>query len=253
MMKKHLSVLGLFARSTLLPILGLLLVMGAVEFLFFHMELQNALTAHDAGVGDGFPQLERLLDRSAANVWMALSFVLITAALSLTGCQFRTATGSTLRRLSVSENAVLLWQFVYNTLIYLLLAAAQTVICYGLCRYYLAAAPAEAISNQTLFLSFYRSELLHSLLPLSDLALWIRNLLLAPALGLAAAIFPYKQRNGFYSGSVIFLTAFAVITFERGIGEFSHIAITACVGMIVVCELAGFLLTRDREEETRDA
>ena len=152
-MKKHLSVLGLFIRSSLFPVLGIMVLMGAVEVLFFHIELGRALTAHTAGIGVGFPSLERLLDRSAVNVYFALAFVLTTVILCLPGCAFRSKTQYTVARLSVTETAVTLWQAVCNILMYLLLASVQTLIAYGLCQYYMAAAPAEFTSTQTVFLA----------------------------------------------------------------------------------------------------
>ena len=56
-MKKHLSILGLFARQTLLPVLGILLLMCGVQALSFHLSLRDALTAYEASVGEGFPSI----------------------------------------------------------------------------------------------------------------------------------------------------------------------------------------------------
>ena len=251
-MKKHLSVLGLFIRSSLFPVLSMIVLMGAVEVLFFHIELSRALTAHTAGIGVGFPSLERLLDRSAVNVYFALAFVLTTAILCLPGCAFRSKTQYTVARLSVTETAVTLWQAVCNILMYLLLASVQTLIAYGLCQYYMAAAPAEFTSTQTVFLAFYRHELLHALLPLADAPLWIRNGLLVTALAASAAAFPLKQRAGKISVMIVSLATIAIVFFERGIGEFGQIAIHACVLLIAICELLGFMLTRSREEADED-
>ena len=251
-MKKHLSVLGLFVRSSIFSVLGIILLMGAVEALFFHMELNKALTAYTAGVGGSFPLPERLLDRSAVNVYFALAFILTTVVLCLPGCAFRTKTGYTIARLSISETAVTLWQILCNTLMYLLLASAQTVIAYGLCQYYTAAAPAEFTSTQTVFLAFYRHEFLHSLLPLADAALWIRNGLLAISLGVATATFPLKQRAKKVSVMVISIASLSIVFFERGIGEFGQIAINVCILLIAICELLGFVLIGIREEADED-
>lgn len=252
-MKQHLSVLGLFARSSLLRVLAVLLAMGGAEIFFFGRALREALVAYRADIGNGLLTPERLLDYTAVNVWFAAAFLLITLFLCLPGCEFGAHTGYTLRRLSVSENTVFLWQTVYNILIYLLLAAAQTLISYGLCLWYTAAVPAELVSNQTVFLAFYRSELLHALLPLADLALWIRNLLLLFSLGLAAALFPCKQRERRYSGSIIALVPATLLVFERGIGEFGHTAIAACICLMVVCEWVSFALVRGDGEGGEEA
>ena len=251
-MKKHLSVLGLFAHHTLLPVLGILLLSCGVQAISFHLSLRGALTAYAAGVGDGFPQLEVLLSRAAVYAWFALSYILITALLCLCTCQFRARSSYTLHRLSVSERTVFLWQWVYNALIYLLLWLVQTVFTFALCRYYLAAAPAATVSGQTLFLAWWRSEYLHALLPLSDIVLWLRNVLLLISLSLAAAIFPYKQRRGKYSGSAIALIPFTLITFERGIADWAHIGIAATVCLIVLCEWITAWLTAEEAEKTEE-
>lgn len=251
-MKKQLSIPGLFARSTLVPILALLLMMGVAELLLFRHALNVALTAYEADVGYGMISLEQLIKQSRVSFCFGAAFLLITLLLCLPGCEFRTKTGYTWRRLSVSAKAVFLWQFAYNTLIYLLLAACQVLLVYGLCRSYLAAAPAEWIGNQTLFLAFWRSEHLHALLPLSDVALWIRNLSMLLSLGLASAIFPLKQREQRYSGSIIAMAVFCLFSFHRGIADISHAVIAFVVLFMVLCELLSFVLTRNQEEEEEE-
>ena len=250
-MKQHLSVLGLFARSSLWKVMAVLVLMSGIEIFMFEKELQSALAAHAADVGLGFPQLERLLDRSAANVWFAIAFGIISLLLCLPGCEFRARSGYTLQRLSIGEISVFLWQLTYNIFVYFLLAVWQTALCYGLCLHYVAIAPAEVVSGQTLFLAFYRSELLHALLPMADLALWLRNLFLLLALGISSAVFPCKQRAGKYSGGIVALGTYAVVFFERGIGVFSQLALTACVFLIALCEPVSFFI--NREEVTPDA
>ena len=253
-MKKHLSILGLFARRTLLPVLGILLLMCGVQAISFHLCLRDALTAYEADIGNGFPQLEVLLPRAAVYAYFALGFILITTLLCLNGCQFRTKSSYTWCRLTISEHAVFLWQWLYNVLIYLLLWLVQTVFTFALCRYYLTAAPDAVISGQTMFLAFWRSEYLHALLPLADTVLWTRNGLLLISLGLAAAIFPYKQRRGKYSGSAIAMLPYTLITFERGIGEWSHVGLAITVMAIVLCEWGSMrLLSEDTQEVSEDA
>ena len=105
-----------------------------------------------------------------------------------------------------------------------------------------------------MFLAFWRSEYLHALLPMADSALWIRNGLLLISLGLAAAIFPYKQRRGKYSGSAIAMLPYTLITFERGIGEWSHVGLAITVMAIVLCEWGIMrLLSEDTQEVSEDA
>ena len=76
--------------------------------------------------------------------------------------------------------------------------------------------------------------------------------LLLISLSLAAAIFPYKQRRGKYSGSAIALIPFTLITFERGIADWAHIGIAATVCLIVLCEWITAQLTTDETENTEE-
>ena len=55
-------------------------------------------------------------------------------------------------------------------------------------------AGAEA-GSQTIFLAFYRSELLHSLIPLEEISRWVRNGVMALGLGACAALEPFLQRR----------------------------------------------------------
>ena len=251
-MKKHLSILGLFARQTLLPILGVLIFVSGIQWISFQLNLRHALTAYAADVGASFPQLEVLLPRSAVYAYFALGYLLITALLCLANCQFRTQTSYTLRRLSVGERTVFLWQWLYNARIYLLLWLCQVILSYALCLCYLNAAPADTIGVQTIFLAFWRSEFLHALLPLTDMALWIRNGFLLIALSLAAAIFPHRQRRGKYSGSVIALIPYVLITFARGIAEWAHVGLTVTVAFLVLAEAIGGVWLADENKEVDD-
>ena len=66
-MKKHLSVFGLYARSSIFKVIGILLLMCAVEIAFFHIELQDTLKAYEIA-GSDIVTLERIFMRAATNV-----------------------------------------------------------------------------------------------------------------------------------------------------------------------------------------
>ena len=115
-MKKHLSVFGFFARSSFFKVLLILLAMCAVEFTFFHFELKNALEAYEV-VGACMPSLERMFMRAATNVYFRVALALITVVICLPGCEFKSNTSYTLRRLSISERATFFHQAAYCYLI----------------------------------------------------------------------------------------------------------------------------------------
>lgn len=256
-MKKHLSVFGLYARSSIFKILGVLLLMCAAENAFFRIELQKALTAYDSA-GLSMASLEQIFVRSAVNVYFRVALVLITVIICLPGCAFKSRTDYTLRRLSVTERAIFFHQAIYNGFVYILLFAVQLVVAFGLARYYISTVPTECITNQTIMLAFWRNRFLHSLLPLGDVGLWIRNVLLIISFSLAAAEIPYLQRRHKFSSSVIWLTSYTVVFFNKGIGQgwglernfqvLAAVIITAMVIRKVVCHL----MKKEKEEAEHD-
>lgn len=221
-MKKHLSVFMLMARSTIYKVLGLFVLMAAVEGALFWLALSRGPT--DSGFS-----LERVVQNSRM-VWVfGICFLLLTALLSR-AC--RQVSGSyTALRLSISGGWVAFWQSVYNVFCYLLFWAVQILIAIVLCRVYAAKAPAEYITGQTVFLAFYRSKFLHSLLPFEDAVFWVRNAVFALTLGICAARRPGRADRGIW-GQIV-LTAVVVGFFLRGIGN-------AAAGLFAVLVVAAF-------------
>lgn len=249
-MKKHLSVFGFFARSSFFKVFLILLAMCAVESAFFHFELQDALEAYEA-VGSDMASLERMFMRAATNVYFRVALVLISIVICLPGCEFKSNTRYTLRRLSISERATFFHQAAYNALVYMMLIAVQLITVFGLSQYYLSAAPEECISNQTIFLAFYRNDFLHSLLPLEDVGLWIRNGLLIISLALAAAEYPYRQRRHKFSTTALALGIYIIVYFDQSIGQLGHVIITGVVSLIIIGEVI-YTLTKKDEEAVED-
>jgi hypothetical protein len=107
-------------------------------------------------------------------------------------------------------------------------------------------------------LAFWRNRFLHSLLPLGEVGLWIRNVLLIISFSLAAAEVPYLQRRHEFSSSVIWLTSYTVVFFNKGIGQgwglernfqvLAAVIITAMVIRKVVCHL----MKKEKEEAEHD-
>ncbi len=249
-MKKHLSVFGLFARCSAYKILGILFVMSLAEIGLFVREVKKAVaTYHELLSLDlvSLDDLERVMDQSGLFWCFAVALILITVVLCLPGCAFGSQTGYTLRRLSVEERATFFHQAVYNVLIYTVFFAIQIALAFFLCVYYQNTIPESFVSNQTLFLAFYRNEFLHGLLPLSDLALWSRNAALILALGFCAAEFPYKQRRGKYALSILFLLFYGIAFFRRSIGDLFHCILTVLIALLAIGILSYLVCRGDRE------
>ncbi|MBE5948926.1 MAG: hypothetical protein E7261_07855 [Lachnospiraceae bacterium] len=248
-MKKYLSVFGLYARSSIYRALGVLLAMGVAEFGLFYYALDRALLVFEAGVGDGMAHFEELVTGSKIPWCFTVAFILITIFLCLPGTEFQSKTGYTLRRLSISERSVLLVQWMYNMAVYIILLAVQLFFCFALSHIYISQVSAEFIGNQTVFLTFYRSEFMHALLPLSEAGMWFRNAFLVIGLGFAAAEFSYNQRMKGYGIAIIVLGIFAIVSFRTEMGSIGGFFFTIIVVAFYVGNAIYNLLRKEVVDE----
>lgn len=235
-MKKHSSVFMLMARSTIYRVLGLLILMAVAEAGLFWLRLQQ-------GAIDGNFSLEAIISESRLS-WACAAFFLFVNVILSWG-SYTISDAYTAARLSVSGKAVYLWQCIYNSLCYLLFWMVQILIGIGLCRVYEAMAPAEFVSNQTVFLAFYRSNFLHSFLPFEDTWVWVRNILLVVALGICSSRIPGKNRK-IGIGSC-FLIAATGVFFVQGIGEAVALIIAA-----IVCAVPAVVKALSKEVPDED-
>ena len=124
-MKKHLSVLMLFIRSTIFKILILLAVMSAVELLLFKMGMNSAGVAEimpkDHGQG-----IEAVILNSRISWVFGVSYILGTVILLKMSAGAGGKSNYTFGRLSISEHAVFGWQAVCNAGMYFVMWAAQS-------------------------------------------------------------------------------------------------------------------------------
>ena len=235
-MKKHSSVFMLMARSTIYRVMGLLILMAVAEGGLFWLRLQQ-------GAIDGNFSLEAIISESRLS-WACAAFFLFVNVILSWG-SYTISDAYTAARLSVSGKAVYLWQCIYNSLCYLLFWMVQILIGIGLCLVYEAMAPAEFVSNQTVFLAFYRSNFLHSFLPFEDTWVWVRNILLVVALGICSSRVPGKNRK-IGIGSC-FLIAATGVFFVQGIGEAVALIITA-----IVCAVPAVVKALSKEVPDED-
>ena len=236
-MKKHSSVLMLVTRSTIYRVLGLLIVMAAAEAGLFWLRLQQ-------GAIDGNFSLEAVISESRLTWACAAIFLFVTAVLSWGSS---TVSGAyTSARLSIPSKMVFLWQCVYNILCYLIFWMVQILVMIALCRVYEAQAPAEFVSNQTVFLAFYRSDFLHSILPFEDTWCWVRNLALVMALGICASRCPGKQSGKFRFHDILAIAT--VFFFVREIGAAGNYIFMLLLSMLCAGIAVGNVLKKDSAE-----
>ena len=82
-MKKYTSVFGLFAKSSLLKIVILILLSAAVQFSFFAYRINRELIHYGAGLT--FANIEDLIGRASIPPLFGLTFLLASVALCLPG------------------------------------------------------------------------------------------------------------------------------------------------------------------------
>lgn len=210
-MRRHISVLMMYIRSSVYRVIVLLALMVSAQFLLFWQSMKDYSAEYPIG-------LERIFDRTLLPWTFGLMAVCLTVQLVYVGCNQGVKQSYTLKRLSISEKSVFIWQGICNMGCYLLLWMVQVMTAFALCRWYLALAEPEFVSNQTIFLAFYRSKFLHGLLPLAESSIWVRNLFLVLGLGFASAYFPYLQRRGKFSIGVLLLLVISIIWFPRNVG-----------------------------------
>lgn len=213
-MRKYEAVFGLYARSSIIKTFLITAGMVVSQLLLTLLRIRRLSEG-------GMPlKPEEVFSGGGIRLPLLIGFLLLTAALCLPG----RAPGAayTLRRLKIGEKAVFLLQALANAVFYLFLLAAELVLFYALSVWIARAYPSGA-GEQAVFLGFYRSELLHSLLPLQDLPLWVRNGLLLIAMSLTTAEVPLLCRQKRYSFSVLPAGALTAVFFIRGLTAGNHV------------------------------
>ncbi len=245
-MKKYISVFGLIARGSIYKIIICFILMLISEILLFSFKLEKAINLHSTGFS--MSQLETLIDNSFIKWVFTLGFVIVTFYLCIIGTEYgNSQTSYTIKRLRISERNVFFCQAVYNTIIFISLWAVQALTVFILCLRYVHTSPEEVIGNQTVFLAFYRNDLLHNILPLSDILVWIRNIFIALGLGFTSAEFTYKQRRKKLGATVIAFALYTIFFFSKELANTFNSYLTIIVSIIIIGETLYTVYKKDEE------
>ena len=224
-MRRYCSVLGLAARSTFWRVLAATLLSCGAEAALFLVTLNGwpfVVYGPDQAWKANNPMgLEGLIAHSHIALCFGLGLLAVCAALAFlgwegSGCR----TGYTLRRLRVGERALSLLWGGYGAACLVIYWAAHAGTVLALCGAALPRLSEEAASPLSLFLACYRSPYLHALLPLEDVWLLARNLLLCAGLGLGMAAFTHERRHGSRAWGWIPLALCAALLFPLPMGAF---------------------------------
>ncbi len=245
-MKNYLSVFGLIARGSIYKVLICYILLMTSEILIFSAKLKDALKLYSLDFS--MKQFETLVDNSFISWCFAICFILIVVALCLMGSEYSNSQISyTIKRLRISERDLFFCQTIYNIIIFISLWAVQAFTVCMLSFQYVHLAPEEVIGNQTIFLAFYRNDLLHNILPISDIWVWIRNIFTAIALGFTAAEFPYKQRRKKIGATIIAFALYTIFFFVKELANTFNVFITIVVSIAIIGETLYTVFQQDEE------
>jgi len=221
-MKRHISYWMLLCRSTVFKMLALFAAMTAVEAGLFFLRGRNAIG------------LEQMVDAAWLRWVFGVALIVMTVLLGSVLCESGGKLDYTLRRLRLRRRSLFLWQAVFNFLCLLLLWFVQLFVALLLCRLWMAGQ--EGVSNQALFLAFYRSDFLHSLLPLEDVSRWVRNVVCFAFVGVASACVPVCHRRGKYNIGGVLQAGWMMTNFSKETG-----AVGPDVILMTVCGVMTFI------------
>lgn len=234
-MNKQLSVMGLAARASMVPVLiasGLTaLAVGALTYL---ANPEN--TGGAAGVG-------------AAPLAAAVGCLMVMVMLCLEGCGFGSQTAYTVRRLRLREELVDLWWAAYHAAMLLVLwALVATAALLGMQLKLQGLEPNWGVGPQSLMLLVYSDSFLHHLVPLADAAVWVTDLALLMANALAAALFIRSQRRGRLNLWPVATTIVTLYTFTIRLSDGTWMIFLLAALAMAGCTLA-LLLTGGEHRE----
>ena len=109
-------------------------------------------------------------------------------------------------------------------------------------------AQSEHVTNQTVFLAFYRNDFMHSILPLEGAMRWITNILILLGCGMSAAVFTYLQRRGKVAWSLFVVVACVLVGFVQELGELLAL-VTAFIVVVIVALTAYFHVFQKKEDD----
>ena len=244
-MKRYLSVFEMIIRCSIYKVFGILGIMIALEAGLLAFAWNKPIATMQ-------PSLEEWIERS----WICIPFLFaywgVTKVLSSSGTNVGSMQAYTLQRLRIAEKRVNLLQCIYNIFCYTLLWMTQVLIFFVASGVYMKYKTGAILTNQTIFLAFYRNTFMHSILPMEDIFGWSTLVFFICMTGILATRFSQRQRHGKVEWSLILFLALAVIVFQRKLGAEPILLLMQMTGWVLYLVLVGLLnkgVLRDEREE----
>lgn len=228
------SVWALLSRGSFYKVLVVLFLMVLGEWISFWRILR----------GDSPPgSLEELVNRGGASVFFMAALGVILLILAGTIGQAEEKSQNTLMRLKISGWQIFFIRTVYCTLCLLVLFSVQITAIFCAAELYERAVGGAGLSEQFLFLAFYRNEFLHGLLPMEELGKWVRNFLLILAFAMEAA---RSRKMGSVTLISLFVLTAAWFISPVGMGYRDGIVDFVCV-VVIGADVLQMLFARGPE------
>lgn len=235
----------LFVRSTFLPVLVLILLLVAANLAVYF-----AMSQGEAEL------LENMLSQLPLETVFAVCAAL-TVIILCRSCTGRSAKPVyTLARLSLNKSDVFFCQSLCNAFMLFLLVAAEIFSLLFICIHHMDALSGDYKTSQTLFLAFYRCDLLHSVLPLEDLVRWGKNAVVIISMAIICANCSYRLRLGkkaFILPTIAFVFAaetFVVPMGDVGLDGFCILVFAVISALIMLFAFTDKEVEDDEIEET---
>lgn len=202
---KHLSVLMLYVRGMIAPLIGIMALLAGAQTGLFLWARQN-----------GAESLEVMTQSAQWRLVFLVGIVMLTVLLS------RTYGGDyIIRRLRISERAAFLWHSLACFCCFALLWMTEVIVSTVLCQYFVSLSAENVLSGQALFLAFYRSDFLHSILPLEEVSRWVYLLTTFIAMAFAMANAIVRMRYGHKAMPLLLILISFLWLFQRPIGSYA--------------------------------
>ncbi len=243
-MKKYLSITEYFARRSLLKVLGVVLAMAALQFLFCRGPLASGVVHHTESDGYSYDSPIRLYDTQVVLVFCAV-YVLAVVAISLIliGAPAKgTNYGYSIRLLGVSERSWMLLNALYCACCYIIAWAAAIAVLRALIGVYIAN-PHYDGGPQGVYTELMWDDSLKFFIPADDgrmaASAWIINVLLGPIT--AAASLKRAQGKLLPAAPAILINVLGAVLLFRWNTPSFFLVLAAAYAIYVLIEWAPYL------------
>ena len=243
-MKRYVSVFEMIIRSSIYKVIGIFSIMAVGEIILLTLAWNQPIATLQ-------PSMEEWVENSRIFVPFLAAYWVMTKVLASSGTNVGSMQSYTLQRLRIPEKKVYLLQCIYNICCYVLLWMTQFLILLLAADFYMEHKAGVILTNQTVFLAFYRNAFMHSILPMEDIFGWFMLVFFIVMTGVLAASYARNQRRGKVTWALIIFIALAVVCFQRALGvePIFQLMVTLIWGMYM---LAQALINKGVQEDERE-